>query len=42
MRVLDGLASVDWGDVVRGYGVAVKALRLFEDSSTTSIVDCIK
>lgn len=76
MRVLDGLASVDWvtsfsedtpeallstlrpdvltkggdyaesevvgGDFVRGYGGAVKVLGLFEDSSTTSIIDRIK
>ena len=76
MRVLDGLASVDWvtsfpedtpeallsalrpdvlakggdyaesevvgGDFVRGYGGTVKVLGLFEDSSTTSIIDRIK
>ena len=76
MRVLDGLASVDWvtsfsedtpeallsalrpdvlakggdyaesevvgGNFVRGYGGAVKVLGLFEDSSTTSIIDRIK
>ena len=76
MRVLDGLASVDWvtpfsedtpeallsvlrpdvlakggdylesevvgADYVRGYGGAVKVLGLFEDSSTTSIIDRIK
>lgn len=76
MRVLDGLASVDWvtsfsedtpeallsalrpdvltkggdyaesevvgGDFVRDYGGAVKVLGLFEDSSTTSIIDRIK
>ena len=76
MRVLDGLASVDWvtsfsedtpeallsklrpdvlakggdyaenevigGDFVRSYGGTVKVLGLFEDSSTTSIIDRIK
>ena len=76
MRVLDGLASVDWvtsfsedtpeallselrpdvlakggdyaegeivgGDFVRGYGGTVSVLGLFEDSSTTSIIDQIK
>ena len=76
MRVLDGLASVDWvtpfsedtpeallsalrpdvlakggdyaesevvgGDFVRGYGGTVKVVGLFEDSSTTSIIDRIK
>ena len=76
MRVLDGLASVDWvtsfsedtpeallaalrpdvlakggdyaerevvgGDYVRGYGGTVRVLGLFEDSSTTSIIDRIK
>ena len=35
-------SEVVGGDFVRGYGGTVKVLGLFEDSSTTSIIDRIK